>query len=110
MPQAIILPLAESDLIGIWEYIAQDSSENAARFISHIHQICSETLAFNPQIGRSRGELSEELRSFVVDDHVIFYRPIDDGVMVVRVLHGRRDIEELFDALWRPFHRLFDSP
>ena len=98
MPQAIILPSAESDLIGIWEYIAQDSSENADRFVSRVYQICHETLAFNPQIGRSREELSEEIRSSVVDEYVIFYRPIADGVMVVRVLHGRRDIEELFDA------------
>ncbi len=97
MPQAIILPSAESDLTEIWEYIARDSPENADRFVFRVYQICRETLAFNPQIGRSREELSAELRSSVVDDYVIFYRPVNDGVLVVRVLHGRRDVEELFN-------------
>ncbi len=27
----------------------------------------------------------------------IFYRPTDDGIEVLRVLHGKRDIEEIFD-------------
>ena len=97
MPQAIILPSAESDLTEIWEYIARDSPENADRFVFRIYQICWETLAFNPQIGRLREELSAQLRSLAVDDYVIFYRPVNDGVLVVRVLHGRRDFEELLD-------------
>ena len=96
MPQAIILPSAESDLAEIWEYIARDSSENADRFVFRIYQFCHENLASNPLIGRSREELSPGLRSSVVDGYVIFYSPIDNGVEVVRVIHGRRDVEELF--------------
>jgi toxin ParE1/3/4 len=29
--------------------------------------------------------------------YLIFYRPTDDGIDVVRVLHGSRDIESLFE-------------
>jgi toxin ParE1/3/4 len=29
-------------------------------------------------------------------NYLIFYRPIDNGVEVVRVLHGARDIEKEF--------------
>jgi toxin ParE1/3/4 len=29
-------------------------------------------------------------------NHLIFYRPIERGIEVVRVLHARRDIESLF--------------
>ena len=29
--------------------------------------------------------------------HLIFYRPIDHGIEVVRVLHGARDIEAVFE-------------
>ena len=32
------------------------------------------------------------------ENHLVFYRHIDDCVEVVRVLHGARDIEALFDA------------
>jgi len=29
-------------------------------------------------------------------NYVIFYRPISEGIEVIRVLHGGRDIERLF--------------
>jgi toxin ParE1/3/4 len=31
-----------------------------------------------------------------VGNYVVFYRPIENGIEVVRVLHGRRDIAALF--------------
>ena len=31
-----------------------------------------------------------------VASHLIFYRPIKNGVEIVRVVHGARDIESLF--------------
>jgi toxin ParE1/3/4 len=49
-----------------------------------------------PLLGRLRPELALNLRSFPVDNHVIFYRPIDAGIEVARVLHGARDIDALF--------------
>ena len=30
------------------------------------------------------------------ENYLIFYRPIEDGIEVLRVLHGARDIEGLF--------------
>ena len=93
MPLATILPSAESDLADIWDYIAQNSPDNADRFIDRIFQTCQENLASNPHMGRPREELSPGLRSLILGDYIIFYRPIDSGVEVVRVLHGRRDIE-----------------
>lgn len=30
-------------------------------------------------------------------DYLIFYRPVDRGIEVVRVIHGARDIEALFE-------------
>lgn len=97
MPQAIISPSAEADLAEIWEYIARDSPLNADGLIHRIYQTCQDTLASNPTIGRTREELSPGLRSLVVQDYVMFYRPIEDGVEIIRVIHGRRDIRELFE-------------
>ena len=31
------------------------------------------------------------------EDYLIFYRPIDDGVEIFRVLPGKRDIEAIFN-------------
>jgi toxin ParE1/3/4 len=53
-------------------------------------------LAGQPLLGRLRPELAPNLRNFPVGNHVIFYRPIDNGIEVARVLHGARDIDALF--------------
>ena len=53
-------------------------------------------LASQPKMGRARPELAEDLRSFPVARYVIFYVPTVDGIEVVRVLHGARDIPEAF--------------
>ena len=97
MPQANILISAEADLAEIWAYIARDSLDNADHFIDRIFQICREALASNPRLGRAREELGPGLRSLVFEGYVIFYHPIPDGVEIVRVLHGMRDIESIFD-------------
>ncbi len=43
-----------------------------------------------------RAELAADLRSFPFGRYVIFYAPIEDGIDVVRVLHGARDIDAVF--------------
>jgi toxin ParE1/3/4 len=53
-------------------------------------------LASSPAMGLGRDELAKGLRNFPVGRCVIFYRPIPKGVEIVRVLYGRRDIDELF--------------
>lgn len=50
-----------------------------------------------PESGRKRPDLAPDLRSLPVGNQVIFYRPIPDGIQVIRVLHGARDIPAVFD-------------
>lgn len=94
MAQSELSPEAQSDLIEIWSYIAQYNEEAADNLIDKIYQK-SQVLADSPYIGVARPELAPELRSFVVEKYVLFYQPISDGVKIVRVLHGARDIEQL---------------
>ena len=47
-------------------------------------------------MGRKRDELLPNLRSFPVGSYLIFYHPINQGIEVVRVLHGSRDIPNFF--------------
>ncbi len=86
---------SRSDLDEIWLYIASDSATAADRFIDELVGKF-ETLATQPGIGRTRDELGESLRSFPVGNYVIFYRAMQDGVEVVRVLSGFRDIPNVF--------------
>lgn len=83
------------DLNEIWLYIAADNVTAADRFIDELVSRF-QTLAAEPGIGRTRDELAESLRSFPVGNYVILYRTIQDGIEVVRVLSGFRDIPYIF--------------
>jgi toxin ParE1/3/4 len=53
-------------------------------------------LAQNSSLGRKRPDLLPDLRSFPIDNYVVFYQQIEDGIDVIRLLHGSRDMEEVF--------------
>lgn len=95
MPIVVKRPIAELDLLEIWDYIADDSPDRADEFLDRIEGKL-QTLARNPGLGKRREELLPGLKSFPIDNYVVFYREIRDGIDVVRVLHGSRDIEEVF--------------
>jgi len=50
-----------------------------------------------PEMGRRREELAMHLRSFPVGRYIIFYRSMQEGIEIVRVLHGARDLPPLID-------------
>jgi len=52
-------------------------------------------LADAPGIGKSRQDLGRDLRSFVVGEYVLFYRPVSGGIVLVAAMHGRRNIDLL---------------
>jgi toxin ParE1/3/4 len=92
---------AEEDLKGIWSYIAQDKPEAANKLIKEI----TSKFAFlrnYPQAGRQQDRLLVNLRSFAVKGYTIFYQPFEDRIEILRVMHGARDIESVFE-------RFFDS-
>ena len=92
-----VAPQAESDLDGIWLYVARESGsmEIATRLIDSItgHFL---TLASFPFAGRSREDLGAASRSFPVGEYVIIYCVEGADVFILRVVHGRRDLEALF--------------
>jgi len=97
MPIIIKRPRVESDLLEIWDYIADDSEARADAFIDTIDKKF-QTLARKPTIGRLRDELTKDLRSFPLGRYIIFYLPLTDGVEIVRVLHAARDLDALFHS------------
>jgi len=86
---------AELDLDEIWLHVAADSPSAANALLDSIG-VRSSLRATQPLSGRLRPELGADIRSFVVGSYVIFYRPLADGVEIIRVLHGARDIEAIF--------------
>lgn len=95
MSRIIKNPQARSDLKAIWHYIADDNRQRANSFLRLLDDKMK-SLAQNPYLGRRREELMPGLRSFPVGRYVIFYIPRQEAIEVVRVLHGARDIDEIF--------------
>jgi len=89
---------AVADLEGIWLYVAEKSGspEIANRLIDSITDRCL-LLGNFPYAGRSRNDdLGPGRRSFPVGEYVIVYRVQGEDVLILRVVHGRRDLGTLF--------------
>jgi toxin ParE1/3/4 len=95
--QLRISPRASEDLIEIWSYIADDSVANADTFIDRLYGAI-QVLAHQPGSGRRREELGPGILSFPFGRYVIFYRAVMSAIEIVRVLHGARDIESIFEG------------
>ena len=48
-------------------------------------------------MGRRRDELFPMVRSFPVDNYLIFYRPITEGIEILREVSGYQDLTRLFE-------------
>ena len=96
MPRVTRRPLAEADILEIWDYIADDSFAVADGWVDRLDEQFR-VLATQPLMGRARDELATGVRSFPFGRYVVFYVPLDDGIDVVRVLHGARDIVAVFN-------------
>jgi len=84
-------PSAISDLEEIWEFIAEDSADAADRVIEEIHQAISGLVPF-PESGHVRSDLtSRPLRFRAVRDFLIAYAGDEKPLVVIGVLHGRRN-------------------
>lgn len=77
------------------EYLAGRDPVAAARWIDRIDAICVR-LGEQPLMGVRREDLYPGLRALPVREHIVYYSVDDHGVLVQRVLDGRRDILGLF--------------
>ena len=87
--------LADLDLEGIYHYIADHSSDEAAQSVVRSIEGTLHRLADFPHVGRSRGDLSPGLRSIPVQSYLIQYRIENDDVYVVRIAYGSQDMPAL---------------
>ena len=74
--------------------MTKDNPAAATVWLDSVDQKCR-LLATMPEMGRLRPELIPEIRSWAVGDYVLFYQAVNDGIVVVRVLHGTRDLPSL---------------
>jgi len=93
-----LAPQATADLDDVWYYVAVESGsvEIADRFVDSLTERFF-LLAGHPYLGRPRDDdFGIGLRSFPVGEYVIVYLVDGSDVLILRVVHGRRDLEDLF--------------
>ena len=94
-----LAPRAETDLDEIWYYVAKESAsiEIANRLIDTITDRFLMLAGF-PYAGRARDDdFGAGCRNVAVGEYVIVYCVENEDVLILRVVHGRRDLESLFD-------------
>jgi toxin ParE1/3/4 len=88
---------SQKDLIEIHDYIAEDRPVAAARLLQRLERACK-TLASTPHKGRPREDLAPAMRVYLVKPYLIFFRLTREGILVMRVIHGARDLPEQFPS------------
>jgi len=98
----LVQPAAQKDLEDIGDYLFQRSIAAADRF-SYRAAESFNILLSNPTLGSSfdipnpalRGLRAWPMKGF--RNYLIFYRSQDCGIEILRVVHGARDIEKIFE-------------
>jgi toxin ParE1/3/4 len=79
-------------LAEIWSYIAEEASETTAnRFLARLEGTCQKLLPF-PSAHPERPQLAPGLRVTFQGAYAIYYQFDDTHVVIIRVLHGARDV------------------
>lgn len=93
----VYLSDAQEDLFDVWRYVYEESRslKIADSFVDKIDATCR-VYATQPELGELRPDLARRVRCFPVSNHVVFYVPLTDGIKVIQIVHGARDIPAHF--------------
>jgi len=87
----VLSPRAQVDLDKIWDYKAKHwGIDQAEVYIRQLWQHI-EAAAAQPKIGRACPEVRADYYKYRSGSHFLFYRLINGGIDVVRILHERMD-------------------
>ncbi|AZO67534.1 type II toxin-antitoxin system RelE/ParE family toxin [Mesorhizobium mediterraneum] len=87
-----LLPQALIDLELIGDYIAEHNPNAAVRLVDTLERRW-DLLTLHPFSGAPREDIAPGIRHLVVGEYLTLYRVGEDSVEILRVLHGRRNIE-----------------
>jgi len=84
-------PAAEADLLAAWLQVANDLGvDSADAYVSKIRDLC-ELISTQPEMGVARRDVADNVRSFPVDNYVIFYEDSDSSLQIFRVWHSSQN-------------------
>ena len=91
------LPVAQDDLISIFDYIAKDSPERAMAFVEKLDKRIG-ILEQQPNLGRipRHSKLKQfGYRVLIIESYLIFYVIRNKVIEIHRVVHGSRNLDYL---------------
>jgi antitoxin ParD1/3/4/toxin ParE1/3/4 len=92
----VLAPEAVRDLVAIWRFIRDESSQKIADRVEFTIRQRIVLLADAQGVGHRRTDLtSANVRFFAVYSYLIVYRPDTKPLQVVSILHGGRDVEQI---------------
>lgn len=92
--------LALDDLDDVTRYISKDSPYYARKFAEHIFDSTDRLIDF-PLSGRAVPEAEDKnVRELIVRGYRIMYLVESDRVLVLAVMHGRRDLGGMEEKPW----------
>jgi toxin ParE1/3/4 len=96
MSRYVINILASRDLNDIADYYAEHNVAAGDQFFRDFNRKCQQLVAF-PNSGKSYASIRPDLRGISLEGHIIFYRVLEDGIEILRVISGRRNFPSLFE-------------
>jgi toxin ParE1/3/4 len=91
-PRFVLTPEARTDLVEIWNHIAEDSFDRADQVLERLYDTFAR-LAQAPGMGHHRRDLADaRYRFWTVYSYVIAYREATP-LEIVAVVHGARQLE-----------------
>ncbi|GAB1392260.1 type II toxin-antitoxin system RelE/ParE family toxin [Rhodocyclaceae bacterium] len=91
MAEYRLTPAAEDDLEAIWTYTVQQwGFEQANRYTDFLTTVFAE-LAQSPKTAQACDHIRQGYRRWSVERHMIYFRVMNYGIVVVRILHDRMD-------------------
>ena len=88
---------ADQDIIDIYVHgAAEFGVDQAERYHEGLISVF-DLLAENPLLARERTEFNPPVRLRPYQAHMIAYVIRDDGILIIRVLHGRQDWERYLE-------------
>lgn len=87
---------AKRDLAEIACYIAGDDPMAAEKWLDSVDRLLR-LIARNPKMGEAVDYYRPGLRQYTHGRYLLFFKEQPSGILLYRVLHGARPIEELLD-------------
>jgi toxin ParE1/3/4 len=90
-----VSPSAEADMKGISCGLSQFNQNAGSKWLAGIREVFT-LLVQHPDVDEVRAEFSiQDCRSFTFGRYVIFFRRLNDGIEIARVIHGSRDLKNI---------------